>query len=88
MAEASGIHVQRALMVRAKGNPGALAADVRRAFYALAPDLPFIEVRTLADIVDWEVHPLLRGSVMFATFGGIAMILAVVGLYVTCGYDP
>lgn len=81
MAEASGIHVQRALMVRAKGNPGALAADVRRAFYALAPDLPFIEVRTLADIVDWEVHPLLRGSVMFATFGGIAMILAVVGLY-------
>jgi hypothetical protein len=71
----------RALFVRAKGNAEALLGSVRREVQALSPDLPFVEVRSLADLLAPQVRPWRMGAAVLALFGLLALALALVGLY-------
>jgi predicted lysophospholipase L1 biosynthesis ABC-type transport system permease subunit len=61
------------LHLRTRSDPAAAIAPVRETLRRLAPDLPFVEVRTL-----WQERLLAWLS---ALFGGFAAVLAGIGLY-------
>lgn len=67
--------------LRTQGEPEALAADVRRAVWAVNPDQPIVQLRSL----DAHVRESLAGPGAIATFlsfmGVIALALAAMGIY-------
>lgn len=72
--------------------PGAAAAlidSVRREFHAAAPGVPVFKIRTFRQHLDasadlWIVR---IGATLFSIFGGLALLLAVVGLYGVKAYS-
>jgi putative ABC transport system permease protein len=69
------------LAVRTRGEPGALAAVVRNVVAARDPDLPVYDVKSMEAAllrVTWFYGTF---SALLATFGAVALVLAVVGLY-------
>jgi predicted permease len=72
------------IMVRASGDPAALAAPLQRLLAQMDPDLPVFNVRTMQRHIDDSVFglmPLRLGASMAAALGALAMLLAVMGLY-------
>ena len=78
----------RALFVRpaAPEPSAALVAEVRNAVHALAPGLPYVNVRPLQELVEPQVRPWRLGAAMFGAFGGLALLIAAVGLYSVISY--
>jgi predicted permease len=73
------------VIVRARGESAALAAALQRAVRAVHPDL-FLDVRTLASQID---ATLLRERLLARLsgfFGGLALLLACIGLYGVMSY--
>ncbi len=64
-----------------RGDPAELIPAVRRAFNELAANLPYPNVRTFRSQIDPEIQPWRLGAVMFGVFGGLALIVAALGLY-------
>ncbi|MDP1571299.1 MAG: ABC transporter permease [Vicinamibacterales bacterium] len=60
-----------------------LVDDVRREVRATAPGVPLFSVRTFAGHVDAsaEYWAMRMSSAMFGLFGGLAMVVALIGLY-------
>jgi ABC-type antimicrobial peptide transport system permease subunit len=76
-------------MVRAAGDPEALATPLRRMLHELDPDLPLFNVRSMEDHVKNSVFglmPLRMGAAMAAGQGLIGLLLAVMGLYAVVSY--
>jgi predicted permease len=74
------------LYVRAQHRPAEIIAPVRELLRSIDPELPFIEVRTLREEVEaslWQERIL---AALSATFGGIATLLASIGLYGALDY--
>ncbi len=71
----------RALFVRAQVDPARLLGAVRREMQAAEPDLPFVEVRTLAGLLAPQIHPWRMGAAVLTLFGLLAILLAIAGLY-------
>jgi predicted permease len=70
----------------ATNNPRSVAAStagLRQAFRNIDPDLPVLRLVPFADMVDGnlDLWMIRSGAVMFGMFGGIALLLAVVGVY-------
>ncbi|MEJ7812936.1 MAG: ADOP family duplicated permease [Gemmatimonadaceae bacterium] len=79
LAQWRGPH-STSLLVRARGDAGGLAVPVRRELQALAPDVPFPRVTSLAELLDPQLRPWRLGATMFTLFGALAFLVAVVGL--------
>ncbi len=69
------------LYVRASGDPAGLLAAVRREVQALDPNLPLPALQTVRDSVASALWPARMGAVLLATFAGLALVLASVGVY-------
>jgi putative ABC transport system permease protein len=70
-----------ALVVRTEQDPYAAVPSIRQAVASLDPDLPLSRVRSMDDHV---AHSLSRPrflSTLVASFGGLAVVLALVGIY-------
>jgi predicted permease len=74
------------LNLRTAQRPDALIAPVREVLRSLDPELPFIEVRTLREEVDASLWQERLLATLSALFGGIAALLAGIGLYGTLDY--
>ena len=74
------------LVVRAAGDPLALAAAVRRAVWDVNPDQPVSEVRAMSEIVDAELANRSTQLTLIGSFALLALVLAGVGLYGTLSY--
>jgi putative ABC transport system permease protein len=72
---------QISFVVRTAGDPGALAGPARAAVAALDPDLPPAKVLPLAHYVERARRAARFVSLLTATLAGIALLLAVVGVY-------
>lgn len=59
---------------------------VRRAMESVAPGLPYADVRPMQSLLEWQRRPWQIGAAMFAIFGGVALVLAAVGLYGVIAY--
>ena len=69
------------LVVRSAGDPAALVAPIREAVRSLDADLPLFDVRTFAEHRDIAVFIPRMAATLLGLFGGLALVLATVGLY-------
>jgi predicted permease len=69
------------IAVRANGNPKALTQSIATAVHGFDPDIPLAYPRTMDEILD---HALLGDqfiAALFASFSGVALLLAALGIY-------
>jgi predicted lysophospholipase L1 biosynthesis ABC-type transport system permease subunit len=69
------------VLVRTRGDARRATESVRRELQRLAPGTVYVGARALEDVVEPELRPWRLGATMFAVFGGVAFLLAAVGLY-------
>jgi hypothetical protein len=77
----------QALVVRAAGDPAALAPAVRRAVQDVSPEVRFVQVTPMAERFGRLLGPWRLGATMFGVFGGLALVVAAVGLYSVLAFD-
>ena len=70
-----------AVLIRTNSDPSALAADVRRAIRAIDPIQPIYDVMTMREVLLERTLGLRYVAAVMIVFGGIALLLAVVGVY-------
>jgi ABC-type antimicrobial peptide transport system permease subunit len=75
------------LLVRVRGNPAAQVEPVRKALQAVMPGLGYVSVFALREIIADEQRSWRMGATMFVTFGGLALIVAAIGLYGVVAYN-
>jgi ABC-type antimicrobial peptide transport system permease subunit len=75
-----------ALLVRMRGDAAGSAEAVRRALQRLMPGDGYVTTKPLADLVDEQRRSWQVGATMFLAFGGLALLVAAVGLYGVIGY--
>jgi predicted permease len=68
-------------LVRTTGDPMALADLSRQVVRAIDPDLPVQDVRTMDMVVSESVAAQRFRFVLIGVFAGVALVLAVIGLY-------
>jgi putative ABC transport system permease protein len=75
-----------AVVIRTKGDPLAIARDVRAVVAEVDVNLPVTRLRTFEDVVSASAAtPRFRTSVL-AIFAGLALLLAVAGIYGVLSY--
>ena len=79
--------VSVALVARGALPPAALLARLRDGVHAVDPLQPVYDVRTLDDVVRQSVAVPRTDTVLIALFGGLALVLAVVGVYGGIAYS-
>ena len=75
------------LMVRMRGEPSTQAEGLRVALQRLMPGEAYVTAMPLGDRAgpdrrSWEI-----GATMFVAFGGLALVVAAIGLYAVIGYN-
>jgi putative ABC transport system permease protein len=73
-------------IIRAAGAPQNLVPLVQAQLQTLAPNMPFVRAEPFTDIVAPQLRPWRLGATMFTLFGGIALVIAAVGLYSVMAY--
>jgi predicted permease len=68
-----------------KANP-AIVSSIRREIQALAPTMPFVQVRSVGELLEPQMRPWRLGALMFTLFGTIAVVIAAIGLYSVLAY--
>ncbi|HEX7024094.1 MAG TPA: ABC transporter permease, partial [Gemmatimonadales bacterium] len=81
-----GLNQDRILFLRTRVAPALVVTDVRRVFNDMAANLPLANVRTFQSQIDPEIQPWRLGAVMFGVFGGLALLVAAIGLYSVMSY--
>jgi predicted permease len=69
------------LYVRASVPPASLVAGVRREIQGLEPNLPVPNIQTLIETIGTSLYAARMGAWLLAVFGGLALVLAAVGIY-------
>jgi len=72
--------------VHAGGDPEVLVPALRRAFASVSADLPFLDVRTMAEHMEAAVFAQKLGAYMLAAFGMLALVLSAIGIYGVMAY--
>ena len=75
------------LFVRTQGDAGHLAETVRRELQRAMPGISYVTVKPMQYYLDPSVRSWQLGATMFALFGGLALLLAAVGLYSVIAYN-
>ena len=78
---------QAGLFIRVHGSPEDQSEALRRAFQALMPGVSYVTVTPMSAIVAPEIRSWRLGATMFAIFGGLALVLAAIGLYSVIAYN-
>ena len=75
-----------AIVVRTTGNPLDMAGELRRAVTAADPDQPILELRSMEQVVADKVGGIVYLARALAVMGGIALVLALMGVYSLIAY--
>ena len=73
--------------IRTEQDPSALAASLRVAMREVAPDLPLFAMRTMDELFTTSIGTQRLSMMLLATFAGLALLLAAVGLYGVLTYN-
>jgi predicted permease len=77
---------QMSILARTAGDPSGLLDPVRRAFRALDASLPVYGLKTMARHMEHALWWTRMGAVLAAVFGGLALLMAAIGLYGVVSY--
>jgi predicted permease len=69
------------LYVRASVPPASLVSSIRREIQQLEPNLPVPDIETTSETIAASLYPAQAGAWLLALFGGLALLLAAVGIY-------
>lgn len=75
------------LVVRASSDPSALVPAIRSKVLELDHELPLQRVNTLAGIISNSLREVQFASLVLSVFGGVALVLALAGLYGVVSYS-
>jgi macrolide transport system ATP-binding/permease protein len=81
----AGNSVYYSLLVRVDGEPGKFLPVVRKTLGAVDPSIEF-DVRTMTEVMDFQMLPLRLASYGAATLGLLGLILASIGIYGVMAY--
>jgi ABC-type antimicrobial peptide transport system permease subunit len=76
----------RKMFVRPRGDMATLRETLRAEMLRLDPSVTFVTVAALQDSVDPQIRPWRLGATMFGVFGGLALLVAAIGLYSVIAY--
>ncbi|HVX65867.1 MAG TPA: FtsX-like permease family protein, partial [Bryobacteraceae bacterium] len=74
-------------VIHTRANPAALVPKVRALVAALDPALPVADVRSFEEVVSRSVTPERFNAILLAVFGGLALLLATIGIYGVLSYS-
>jgi predicted permease len=75
------------LHVRTSSDPSRLLPVVRTAVQEVDPQLAIVAPSTIAEIIDQALWAPRTGAAMLAAFGGLALCLAMIGIYGVMSYS-
>jgi len=75
------------LFLRTKGDPAKAIPAVRSVMHSLAPTVPLLAVRTIAQTLDQSLTAPRIGAELLGTFGLLALILAAIGTFGVMSYS-
>ena len=70
-----------AVVVRTGGDPSAMSKTVAAAIHSVSPDVPLEQIRTMDQIVDQSLVGDRFMTALYASFAGVALLLAAIGIY-------
>jgi putative ABC transport system permease protein len=70
----------------ASGDPDVVAPLLRQMITGISPEIRFVQVTTMAERYDKLLEPWRLGATMFVVFGGLALVVAIVGLYAVLAF--
>jgi predicted permease len=76
-----------AIMVRTRGEPANYTEAVRKALQPLMPGAAYVAAQPLNSLIDPRRRSWEMGATMFVAFGGLALVVAAIGLYAVIGYN-
>lgn len=82
----TGLTSNVALVVRATMNPSALTSAVRNAVLSVDPGQPIHNVKTMEEVIADSVSDRRLNTLLLALFAGIALSLALIGVYSVMSY--
>jgi predicted permease len=85
-AQATGGGPNLFIVVKTDGDPASLAPSVRGAVANIDRDLPLFRVTTMEQMVSDSLAQRRFSMLLFGIFAGLALVLAVVGLYGVMSY--
>jgi putative ABC transport system permease protein len=74
-------------VVHTRGNPLNFVAPVRAILRKLDANLPLADVRSFEEIVELSLSPEKFNTIVLSIFGGLALLLAVAGIYGVLSYS-
>jgi len=74
------------VIIKGNGDPNLLIASARAQVKAVDPDQPIYNIRTMDEIRGESVAPQRLNLMLLSIFAGIALVLAIVGIYGVMSY--
>lgn len=74
------------LLVRPHRMTAALVPTIRKLLVGDRTDLPFVEIRPYAQVLDRQMRPWRTGTTLLGLFSALAVLVASIGLYATFAY--
>jgi predicted permease len=69
------------IVLRTSGDPAALVPAVRREIQLFDPEMPIMSLQTMSEHLGFILYLPRAGAWMLGIFGGLALVLAAMGLY-------